>query len=43
MTEIWCVEDDESIREIERAVDEVRAELGKVLAQKHLAAKKMAD
>jgi len=33
----------ESIREIERAVDEVRAELGKVLAQKYLAAKKMAD
>ena len=33
----------ESIREIERAVDEVRAELGKMLAQKHLAAKKMAD
>ena len=33
----------ENIREIERAVDEVRAELGKVLAQKHLAAKKMAD
>lgn len=33
----------ESIREIERAVDEVRAELGKVLAQKHLATKKMAD
>ncbi|UTG77606.1 PspA/IM30 family protein [Neisseria subflava] len=33
----------ESIREIERAADEVRAELGKVLAQKHLAAKKMAD
>ena len=33
----------ESIREIERAVDEVRAELGKVLAQTHLAAKKMAD
>ena len=33
----------ESIREIERAVDEVRAELGKVLAQKHLVAKKMAD
>lgn len=33
----------ESIREIERAVDEVRVELGKVLAQKHLAAKKMAD
>ena len=33
----------ESIREIEHAVDEVRAELGKVLAQKHLAAKKMAD
>ncbi|KPN71677.1 PspA/IM30 family protein [Neisseria sp. 83E34] len=33
----------ESMREIERAIDEVRAELGKVLAQKHLAAKKMAD
>lgn len=33
----------ESVREIERAIDEVRAELGKVLAQKHLAAKKMAD
>ena len=33
----------ESIRDIERAVDEVRAELGKVLAQKHLSAKKMAD
>mgnify|MGYP001789259004 FL=1 len=33
----------ESIREIELAVDEVRAEVGKVLAQKHLAAKKMAD
>ena len=33
----------ESIREIERAADEVRAELGKVLAQKHLAAKKMVD
>ena len=33
----------ESIREIERAGDEVRAELGKGLAQKHLAAKKMAD
>ena len=33
----------ESIREIVRAVDEVRAELGKVLAQTHLAAKKMAD
>ena len=33
----------ESIREIVRAVDEVRAELGKVLAQNHLAAKKMAD
>ena len=30
----------ESIREIERAVDDVRAELGRVLAQKHLAAKK---
>lgn len=33
----------ESIREIERAVDEVRTELGRVLAQKHLATKKMAD
>lgn len=33
----------ESIREIERAVDDVRAELGKVLAHKHLAAKKLAD
>lgn len=33
----------ENIREIERAIDEVRGELGKVLAQKHLAAKKMAD
>ena len=33
----------ESVREIERAVDEVRAELGRVLAQKHLATKKMAD
>lgn len=33
----------ENIREIERAVDEVRAELGKVLAQKHLAGKKLAD
>lgn len=33
----------EHIREIERAIDEVRSELGKVLAQKHLAAKKSAD
>lgn len=33
----------ENIREIERAIEEVRAELGKVLAQKHLAGKKMAD
>ena len=33
----------ESVREIERAVDEVRAEFGRVLAQKHLATKKMAD
>ena len=32
----------ENIREIERAIDEVRAELGKVLAQKHLTAKQMA-
>lgn len=33
----------ENIREIERAIDEVRSELGKVLVQKHLATKKMAD
>lgn len=33
----------EHIREVERAIDEVRGELGKVLAQKHLAAKKLAD
>lgn len=33
----------ENIREIERAIDEVRTELGKILAQKHLAAKKLAD
>lgn len=33
----------ENIREIERAIDEIRAELGKVLAQKHLASKKMLD
>ena len=32
----------ENIREIERAIDEVRTELGKVLAQKHLTAKQMA-
>ena len=31
----------ESVREIERAIDEVRSELGKVLAQKHLATKKL--
>ncbi|MDO5650645.1 MAG: PspA/IM30 family protein [Moraxella sp.] len=33
----------ENVREIERAIDEVRAELGKVLAQKHLATKKIVD
>ncbi|MDO4694757.1 MAG: PspA/IM30 family protein [Eikenella sp.] len=33
----------ENIREIERTIEEVRAELGQVLAQKHLAGKKMAD
>ncbi len=33
----------ENIREIERAIDDVRAELGQVLAQKHLSAKKLAD
>lgn len=32
----------ENVLEIERAIDEVRAELGKVLAQKHLTAKQMA-
>lgn len=31
----------ESVREIERAIDDVRAELGQVLAQKHLATKKL--
>lgn len=33
----------ENVREIEKAIDEVRAELGKVVAQKHLATKKLAD
>ncbi|MDO4250452.1 MAG: PspA/IM30 family protein [Moraxella sp.] len=33
----------ENVREIERAIDEVRTELGKVLAQKHLASKKLSD
>lgn len=33
----------EHIREIERAIDEVRSELGKILAQKHLSSKKLAD
>lgn len=33
----------ENVREIEQAIDEVRAELGKVVAQKHLATKKLAD
>ena len=33
----------ENIRELERTIDEVRTELGKVLAQKHLATKKRAD
>lgn len=33
----------ENVRELERAIDEVRTELGKVLAQKHLTAKKLAD
>lgn len=33
----------ENIREVEQAMDEVRTQLGRVLAQKHLAAKKMAD
>lgn len=33
----------ENVREIEQAIDEVRAELGKIVAQKHLATKKLAD
>ncbi|MDK4574582.1 PspA/IM30 family protein [Kingella kingae] len=33
----------ENVRELERAIDEVQTELGKVLAQKHLTAKKLAD
>lgn len=33
----------EHIREIERAIDEVRDRLGKVLAQKHLAVKKLME
>lgn len=33
----------ENIRELERTIDEVRTELGKVLAQKHLATKKLTD
>lgn len=33
----------EHIREIERAIDEVRDRLGKVLAQKHLATKKLME
>ena len=33
----------QAIREIDAAIDEVRAELGKVLAGKHLAAKRIAD
>ncbi len=31
------------MRKIKRAIDEVRAELGKVLSQKHLVAKKMVN
>lgn len=33
----------ESVRELDKAIDEVRAELGKVVAQKHLATKKLND
>lgn len=33
----------ENIRETERAIEEVRGELGRVLAQKHLTSKKIAD
>lgn len=32
----------ENLRELDKAIDEVRSELGKVVAQKHLASKKMA-
>lgn len=33
----------EHLRELDKAIDEVRAELGKTLAQKHLTLKKLAD
>lgn len=33
----------ESVRELDKAIDEVRSELGKVVAQKHLATKKLND
>lgn len=33
----------EHLRELDKAIDEVRAELGKTLAQKHLATKKLTD
>lgn len=34
---------EEAIREVESAIDEVRAELGQVLANKHLASKRLAE
>lgn len=34
---------EQAIREIDTAIDEVRAELGKVIAAKHLASKRLAD
>ena len=33
----------ESVRELDKAIDEVRSELGKVIAQKHLATKNLND
>ncbi|UYZ67701.1 PspA/IM30 family protein [Moraxella bovis] len=33
----------ENLRELDKAIDEVRGELGKVVAQKHLASKKLND
>lgn len=33
----------ENLRELDKAIDEVRSELGKIVAQKHLASKKLND
>lgn len=33
----------ENLRELDKAIDEVRTELGKIVAQKHLATKKLTD